>query len=169
MFPAIATWRNRCAGRMIAFCLAATALLLASANVSAQANCQNVHGHFQSQLTNPVTCTSPVGLCTVGSFTGGLRGDFTFVTTNLTPTSATGVSLYTGNTSFHGRVEGKMGDLMIQNAGLLHAAGNLAEFEVISGGSGELTGASGLININGAFNLAAGIGQGDYAGMICIP
>ena len=67
----------------------ATTLLLASAIVSLDGNgtamageCKSVKGRVVSQLLT-AGCASPVGLCTIGRFSGDVRGEFVFTATSL--------------------------------------------------------------------------------------
>ena len=88
MLTKLAYGRNKLAVRMSAFALAATALLLSSAGVSADASCHKVKGHYQEHVAIE-NCASPVGLCIAGTYAGALRGDFFGTATSLVPTADT--------------------------------------------------------------------------------
>jgi len=44
------------------------------------------------------SCTSPVGICTHGTLTGGVKGTFDFVASAVTPAAPSGVVFLSGNT-----------------------------------------------------------------------
>ena len=174
MFPSITTWRTRCASRIVSFCLAATALLLASANVSAVAQCHNIHGQIDDHPAPGPTCTSPIALCTEGTFSGVLQGEYSSIATTLNPTAdtpVTAVLLYTADTTLHAHLGDQAGDLLIKNAGAFHVAGagEATEVSSITGGTGAFAGASGIFFVNGMADLATGVGHAVYDGQLCLP
>ncbi len=69
--------------------LAVAGLVSAASIGMAEAGCKKVKGHITSDLvavfSDGEPCTSPLGLCTEGRFTGRLKGKFTFVANTLTP------------------------------------------------------------------------------------
>jgi len=133
--------------------------------------CKPVNGHIDSQVVPVPPCTSPFGLCTEGTMTGGIQGDFDFTATNLIPSgepTIPWVAFYTGQFI----LQTKDGDLLFgTDSGAFDTDpagnGNLAELFTITGGTGDLEGASGRLVIFGTFNLATGIGDSDYKGEIC--
>lgn len=173
MFTSIACWRSTLASRTALFLLAAITLLFGSARVSADANCQPVNGHFSEQALSGPACTSPVGFCAEGAYSGALRGDFVAIASTLIPTADTpsmSVLLFTGDTTIHALVGSREGDLLLKNAGALHAAGigEAVDLQIIVGGTGGLTGATGALQAIGTFTFASG-GQAEYTGTICVP
>src|SRR5262249_11512842 len=116
-------------------------------------------------------CTSPVGLCTSDRFFGGLKGDFLFTATSLTPTTdtpLTGMVHYTGEIVIHT----KEGDLAIKDAGAFNAipdgTGDVGAVSTISSGTGKWVGASGRLRICGTFTPTEG-GDSDFEGEVCTP
>ena len=165
--------RNKLTLRMSAFALAATALLLSSAGVSADTSCKKVKGHYEEHIAID-NCASPVGLCIAGTYAGEVRGDFFGTATSLIQTSdtpTTTVVLFTSDSVIHARIGGKTGDLQIKNAGAFQStgAGNIVDVQYITGGTGEFAGASGVIRASGTFNSATGMGESDYEGLVCLP
>lgn len=173
MLTKVTQGHNKLAIRMSTFALAATALLLATASVSASAPCKKVKGHYVEHIVTE-NCNSPVGLCIAGTYGGELRGDFFGAATSLIQTSdtpTTTVVLFTSDSVIHAQIKGKTGDLEIKNAGAFQStgAGNIVDVQYITGGTGELAGASGVIRASGTFDSATGMGESDYEGLICLP
>lgn len=173
MLTKVTQRHNKFAVRMSTFALAAMALLLTTASVSAEAPCKKVKGHY-AEHTATENCNSPVGLCIAGTYGGEVRGDFFGTATSFVPTAdtpTTTVVLFTSDSVIHAKMHGKSGDLMIKNAGAFQSAGdgNIVDVQYITGGTGELAGASGVIRASGTFNSATGMGESDYEGLICLP
>ena len=152
---------------------AAAALWLGSAGIGAAAECRHVHGHFDEQAVAPPACTSPVGVCTAGSYSGGIRGEFmttvSYFNTATPNFPDTFVGLFNADSTIHARVGTRVGDLMIKNAGAFHVAGDgeILDLQTIVGGTGALTGATGTLVATGTF--VSGVGQSEYVGTICLP
>ena len=149
--------------------LTAVALPLTVGIGHAQSNCKPVNGHIVSELLTGPECTSPVGLCTGGSFIGGINGDFIFIATSLTPhqdSPVTGVVHYTGDITIRTR----HGDIFIKDAGAFNSipnsTGDVGSVSTITGGTERYAGASGRIRIAGTFTPEGG-GDSDYQGEIC--
>jgi hypothetical protein len=112
--------------------------------------------------------TPALGLCTNGTYKGGLKGTSIFIGSSITPTAdtpTTSVVLLTGGN----RIETKHGTLMTKDAIVLRTtgAGEFAEVDTIVGGTGEWVGANGQIIASGTFTAAGG--EGEYSGEICMP
>jgi len=162
---------SKFSSRLTAFAAAMAVFLLISSSVSAAGQCKEVHGHYVEHAVS-ANCTSPVGLCIEGEYSGMVRGAFSGAATALIPTAdtpTTGVVLFTSNSVIHASVGLKSGDLLIKNAGAFHTvgAGEIVDLQLITGGTGDFTGASGAIRASGVF--VNGSGQSDYDGMICLP
>lgn len=173
MFTQLFQNRSKWNIRMSAFALAATALLVSSTGVSADPLCKKVQGRYMEHIVTE-NCTAPTGLCIAGEYQGELRGEFFGSATSLTPTAdtaTTGVLLFTSDSTIHARVKGKQGDLMIKNAGAFQSTGtgNIVDVQFIVGGTGDLTGASGVLRASGIFNPVTGMGESAYEGEICLP
>jgi hypothetical protein len=114
-------------------------------------------------------CLSSIGLCTRGTLSGGLKGEFFFTGTSLVPTAdtaTTGVVLYTGDIV----LATKDGTLTCKDAGGFQTvgAGAVSSVCAIVSGTGRLAGASGTIQFVGNFTLADG-GDGDYRASVSLP
>ena len=150
------------------------AFALAGANLSAEDQCRNVNGHFAIRAVAPTSCPSPVGLCIEGEFSGGIRGPLTvtatsFIATADTPTTA--VVLFTGDGVVRVRTGDKRGDLFLKTSGAYHSVGTgeIVDLQFINGGTGGLTGASGVLRASGTFNPVTGTGEVEYTGTVCLP
>lgn len=159
--------------RLSGFVVAASALMIATASVSASGSCFQVNGHYDEHV-EPNNCNSPVGLCIAGDYRGVIQGDFFATATTLIPsadTPTTDVLFFTSDSVIHAKVNGKQGDLIIKNAGAFQSvgAGNIVDLQIVTGGTGELTGASGAIRASGLFDPAVGAGSSEYEGTICLP
>jgi hypothetical protein len=151
----------------------ACALLIASGNVAAASQCKSVHGTLEESLVAPPPCTSPVGLCTTAQMSGNLKGVALFTASSIIPsvdTATTGVVFVTGDTIVvDARLGGNRGTLNIKNAAAFRTTGDgdLADVQVIIGGSGDFAGATGSLRISG--NFVAGAGTSDFEGTVCLP
>jgi hypothetical protein len=152
---------------------AALALLVggASSSDAATAGCRAVRGSY---VEHPVTenCASPVGLCIAGTYSGQVRGDFAGTATSVFQTAdtpATGVAMFTSDSTIHAAVGGRHGTLIIKNAGAFSATGGpIVDLQTIVGGTGQLTGATGALRSQGTFSAATG-GASRYEGTVCLP
>lgn len=126
-------------------------------------------GNFSSSVLPAAECTSAIGICTRGTLTGGLKGEFSFVGTSLMPsadTPTTGVVFYTGDLT----LTTKDGELRCKDAGALltTGAGAVSSVCVIVGGTGGFAGATGTIQFTGTFTSASG-GDGEYRAEYALP
>jgi hypothetical protein len=155
--------------------LVATALVLGSTSVFAQATCRTVSGHFHEQAVSGPSCTSPFGLCIEAAYTTGtLHGTFLGSVNELIPsadTPVTNVLFFTTDTLIHAELEGKQGDIFVKNNGAFRTVGEgaIMDIQYITGGTGDFTGASGVLQAFGKFDSATGMGESDYIGTICLP
>jgi hypothetical protein len=174
MFRYNFSWQRQIARRLTPFLLAGFALLLVSASASAEAQCRRVRGFYEEHAADPNSCPSPVGLCIEGEFSGNIKGMFRATATSLVPTAdtpATGVLLFTGDGVTNAQIAGQHGELTFKSAGAFQStgAGNIVDLQYITGGTGDLAGASGVIRASGVFDPATGMGESEYEGMICLP
>jgi hypothetical protein len=142
------------------------ALVVMTGAASAAPECRQVRGKFTLAPFAAPECTSPVGLCANGSYTGDLRGSSVFVGSSLIPTAdtpTTAVVLLTGDNS----ITTRGGTLQTKDAIVLRTtgAGEFAEVDTVVGGTGEWAGASGQLIGSGTFTAAGG--QGEYHGEVC--
>lgn len=163
--------RGKLGSRVAAFALAALALLVGSSAAQAQPQCRRVHGHYEEHIVSGPECTSTVGLCVAGTYKGRIHGTFFGAVNSLAPTDVGEVLLFTTDSTIHASFDGKEGDLIIKNAGAFQTAGtgHIVDLQYIVGGTGELSGASGVIRATGTFDSATGTGESDYEGEICVP
>ena len=146
--------------------VAATVVVFAA---SAVAGSNVVKGNFSSVVVSGPDCPSPVGLCTQGELTGGLKGTFFFSASALIPTAdtpSTGVLLYTGDIT----IEAKGGTLTCKDAGAFRTTGDGAVSSVcaVVAGTGDYAGAGGTVQYVGNFSAETG-GVGDYRAAISSP
>ena len=157
------------AGWLVVGVSALLALTVASEGALAAARCRRVDGRFTLQAVTGPACTSAVGVCATGVYSGDVEGTSTFTGTSLVPTAdtpTTSVVLLTGdNTIRTGR-----GDLLTKDAIVLQTtgAGDFAEVDTVVGATRGLLGASGVLRAQGTFTAVAG-GEGRYTGEICLP
>ncbi len=147
-------------------------LVLAVSVGSAETKCKTVNGHIKSQvvteLPNGDACPSPLGLCTVGKFFGGIQGDFVFVAEDLVfnpDVDNPQVQFTTGVIT----LETKDGGLTLRDASSVSFGpdGLFASVQTIAGGTGDLEGASGRLRAYGVFQ--GGCVDCDYRGEVCTP
>lgn len=146
----------------------AFALLLietsAAADDAEHGRCKPVRGTFE--LSTSSCSAAPAGLCGEVVWHGSLEAKSSFIATAqiaTADTSATNVVLVTGDNSLV--VRG--GSLNTKDAVVfrLAGAGDFAEVDTISGGSGDYAGASGAWRAVGTFHDNQG--HGSYEGEIC--
>ena len=147
------------------------AALSLTAPAPAASRCRAVRGFIDSELLSGPECTSPVGLCTRGTFTGDIRGTFVFTATSLTPsadTPATGIVHYTGDIV----IQTRRGRIFIKDAGAFNSlpdsTGDVGAVSTITGGTGRYAGSSGRIRIAGTFTPQDG-GHSEYSGEVELP
>jgi hypothetical protein len=133
-----------------------------------------VNGHYGEHGADPTSCSSPVGLCIEGDFSGGIRGAFASTATSLTPTTDTPLSAvvsFTGDGVIHAVVDGKRGDLFFKSTGAFRTVdrGEIVDLQFITGGTSAFTGVSGALRASGLFDPVAGMGESEFSGNICVP
>jgi hypothetical protein len=148
-------------------------LLLAAAPSGAQSACIEVRGSYIEHAVSGPDCTSPVGLCIAGEYSGGIRGAFEGAATTVTgsaDTPSTNVLFFTSDSTIQARVRGRSGTLSIKNAGTFSTAdgGPIVDLQTIVGGTGALSGASGSLRAQGTFSATSG-GTSHYEWTVCLP
>ncbi len=167
MFTHLLRNRNKFARRLSGLAIVFAAVIMTTASVSANgSNCFQVRGHYDEHIAGEGQFA--------GTFRGAIKGDF--ATTVIPPfpiinPPVNNVALFYANTVLYAKVHGKQGDLLIANAGAVQLTGdgNIVDVQIITGGTGELTGATGTIRASGLFDFSAGEGSSEYEGMICLP
>jgi hypothetical protein len=111
----------------------------------------------------------PVGLCTEGTISSGLKGSFSFTATSLiqtVDTPSTSVLLYTGDLT----LRTKDGDFTCKDAGAFRtvAEGAVSSVCTIVAGTGAYAGVTGTLQFVGNFSSTTG-GVGEYSGSLATP
>lgn len=136
-------------------------------------SCKPVVGHFEAVLVPPGQehCPSdPSAFCTAGRVWGGIQGTYQFVMTAATPSAAIGgvltILFFTGRST----IFLKSGDeLLGTDTGSIDVAGQggFASLITFTGGTGNMTSATGQIKLRGDYSAAEGTTSGDYLGALC--
>ena len=163
--------------RALGIGLAVAGLMTAASFGRADAACKEVRGHITSDLvavfSDGELCPSPLDLCTEGRFTGGLKGNFTFVAETLVPygvqdpAAPPDVAATTGVVRLDtGFCDGVL-DLVDTSAFSLGADGLFGGLETVDGAAstGGCLGASGRISLSGVF--MEGCVDCRYEGEVC--
>ena len=129
--------------------------------------CHSVHGRLEIVANEP-TCGSAIFLCANAFLHGTIQAHTDFIGTSseeTIDTEDTGVVVITGDNVFHTND----GDFYTKDAIVLATtgAGEFAEIDTITGGTGEWAGATGSITATGTF--VDGVGHGTYYGTVCRP
>ena len=144
----------------------------AAFKVRADERCRPVRGTIRSLFTTE-NCTSPIGLCTTGTITGGgpLDGATSFVALDVAPSAGMPAVEPAANLSYSGQltiVAGR-GTLVTNDLGVLDAA-HLAftEMERPSSGTGVFANPGNSVFFISGSNVDNGQGfQGDLSGITC--
>lgn len=153
--------------------LAGLALLLGGAGIRAETVCQQVSGYYTEQAVSGPDCLSPVGVCIAGTYYGGIEGGFRTTVSSFIPTAdtpSTAVVLATADSTVQARVGRRSGTLIIKNAVALRTTGDgeIIDLQTITGGTGGLSGASGVLRAAGTYSADEG-GRSIYTGKVCMP
>lgn len=166
--------RSRRIRRVLLAAGAGTAGMLAlTSGASAAISCLSLAGSYAERDASGPDCTSPVGLCITGKYSGDIRGSFVGQATTLVPTAdtpATSVLLFTSTSAINAQIRGRTGTLRILNAGAFRTAGegSIVDLQTIVGGTEAFSGATGDLRASGTFSQATG-GRSSYTGSICLP
>ncbi len=141
-------------------------------------DCRAVHGRVTSdlvgQFSDGTPCPNPLGLCTEGRFTGGLKGKFRFVAGEVIPFGVIDMSkpqplvaATTGVINLDTRFCGGMLVLDDTSAFSLEPDGFVASLQTPNGNAstGGCFGASGRVRLEGVFQ--GGCVDCKYRGEIC--
>ena len=144
---------------------------LLTGRVRANNSCPPVHGTINSALTTQ-NCTSPVGLCTVGTITGAgqLDGSTTFVALAVAPSA--GLSNEpSANLSYSGQltIVTNNGTLVVNDLGVLDAAhAAFTEMERPASGTGRFENPGNAVFFISGSIVDNGEGfQGNLSGSLC--
>ena len=152
--------------RHIAFVLIISgAVGVAAASAS---ECHQVRGHLVETLVT-VGCNSPVNICTVAQLFGAIRGTAHFTASAVVPSATTAVLFVTGKTVIDdAQVAGQRGTLTVEDAAAFNGD-DLVDIQTITGGTGNLAGATGSLRVSGTFLVDTGSGSSTYEGVVCLP
>jgi hypothetical protein len=140
--------------------------------VRADESCQPVHGTIKSVFTAQ-NCTSPVGLCTVGTITGAgpLDGTTTFVALGVVPSAGLPTVEPTANLSYSGQltIDTANGTLVTHDLGVLDAPHlSFTELERPASGTGVFANPSSVVFFISGSIVNNGQGfQGNLSGIVC--
>ena len=154
-------------------------LLLVAASVTPAAaaqSCKPVVGHFEALVVPPGQghCPNdPNAFCTAGRVWGGIQGDYQFVMTGAIPSSVIGgvstILFFTGQSTIFLRSDDQLLGTDTGSIDLPPGQGGFASLITFTGGTGEMSGATGQIRLRGEFNAAEATTSGDYLGTLCTP
>jgi hypothetical protein len=161
---------SRAARRVVAATAGVLSVVMFASSSSASPTCRSVDGRYREHDTSGAGCASPVGLCIAGDYQGDITGSFAGLATSITPTAdtpASGVVLFTSDSSIDARIGKRSGTLTIKNAGAFRTVGegSIVDVQTIVGGTGDFAGASGALRAEGTFT--AGAGESRYRGTVC--
>ena len=152
-----------------ALTLALSVSFVGEAFAQGAGHCMPVLGKLRPQAVSE-GCTSAIGVCGTGAFTGLLR-QLNFVATAITNTDLTpdtNVIVLTGNSV----IDVRGGTLLSRDTVVLNTAptggAEFSEVDIIHGGTGDWEGATGVLQIVGTFP-PTGVGDADYTGTVCTP
>ncbi len=138
------------------------------APAGASSSVKPVVARFSEQAVTGPTCGAPSGLCTVGTFVGGIRGPYEHELLRSIPWDTPNVIVVSTTMIVHT----DDGDLFATGSGALSTApggrGEFSDLEIISGGTGKWLNASGYLQCVGTFTEAAG-GEGVCRGEVVRP
>jgi hypothetical protein len=144
---------------------AAAAALAAVATfplASTAKDCEDVAGPFSA--VPPAACSSPVGICTHGTLTGGLPSTYDFVADS--ETVAFPIASLTG----HSTITLDQGGAVLvgqDTSSLSLVTGAFTTTVHVVGGTHQYKRASGTIVAVGVFDFTTGATAGSYTGTIC--
>ena len=152
-------------GRLVVVILA---LVLAAPVAAAHERCRHVHAALTAQLST-ASCASPFGLCTTGELRGDLHGATSFTVLTLAASAGLGTQEPASTLSYLGSfvLTTREGTLTVSDVGLLDGAnGAFTEIWRVTGGTGDLAGATGTMWLSGTTS-ATGAFDGTVTGQIC--
>ena len=152
------------------FALTLMLLPLAAGTAAADPQCRRVRSHLVIEADPTPECGSPIFLCATATVWGSLRAttDFVGLSQQVAAETEDGAVLavqITGDNTFHT----ERGDFFTKDSIVLSTVGNgeFAEVDVVTGGTGDYAGATGVLTATGVF--LNGTGDGIIEGEICVP
>ena len=152
--------------------IVASVIALGLASPLAQAHehehCLPVHSALTAELSTQ-SCASPFGLCTTGHLRGDLHGATSFTVLSLAPSAGLGAAEPASTLSYLGQfvLTTREGTLTVSDVGLLDGAnGAFTEIWRVTGGTGDLAGATGTMWLSGTTTATGGF-DGTVTGQLC--
>jgi hypothetical protein len=143
-----------------------TALALALASGAAFGKCKTVLGYFEAQVIAPGTghCPAAAPFCTAGRVWGGIRGNYQFVMSGLTPSATLGgvptIVFFAGRSTVFLKRGGQVMGTDTGSIDLPPGDGGFASLITFDGNGGQL-------RLQGEFDAAEGTTSGTYIGSFC--
>ena len=152
-------------------------VLLLTAGVApavGQQDCKPVVGHFEALVVPPGQghCPSdPTAFCTSGRVWGGIQGNYQFVMTGAIPSTVIGgvptILFFTGKSTIFLKSNDQLLGTDTGSIDLPPGLGGFASLITFTGGTGDMSSATGQIRLRGEFNAAEFTTSGDYTGKLC--
>ena len=149
-------------------------LTVSVAPVFGAQSCKPVVGHFKALVIPPGQghCPSvPNAFCTSGRVWGGIQGNYQFVMTGSSPSALIGgiptILFFTGKSTIFLKSDDQLFGTDTGSIDLPPGQGGFASLITFTGGTGEMSSATGQIRLRGEFNAAEATTSGDYAGKLC--
>lgn len=140
-------------------------------------SCKVVVGVFEASVVPPGQdhCPpNPGSFCTAGRVFGGIRGSYEFVMTGVFPSQSIGgiptIQFFAGQSTVFLRRNGDQ--LFGTDTGSIDlppGQGGFASLITFTGGTGDMSGATGQIRLRGEFDPEEGTTSGSYVGQLCRP
>ena len=152
-----------------------TALAVVAASSRAQSappsRCKTLTGHYVANQTT-TNCTSPTGICFVGTITGDkvLGGSSSFIELDQAPSAGMPLTEPGTTVSYSGTltITTNGGTLTVRDLGVIDGARTVfAEIERTVGGSGSFANASGNFFLAGTMNSTLTSFDGTFSGQLC--
>ncbi len=165
--------RNRTVALLIAGCVVALGASTFVASAEAGEKCHRVKGKIYAAAVAE-GCTSPVGLCTEGTVTGGgrLNGLTAFTTYALVPSAGMPAIEPPTEMSYSGELtlKGRRGDLHVRDLGIFSVSREkFTELARVVGGTGRFEGAYGTFFISGDLVDGGTAFSSRMHGEFCVP
>jgi hypothetical protein len=145
-------------------------LLVFGGSVSSLAGtCTNVQAQIQ-EYAMVSGCTSRFNLCTISYISGNnITGVAQLTATNILPIAGTPFAIISGDVSVTNLdINSKHGTLTIKSTAAYDTAtGDILDYEIITGGTGDFKNATGNLRVKGTFLNGSGTSQ--VTGVVCVP
>jgi hypothetical protein len=116
--------------------------------------------------------SEPTAFCTAGRVWGGIQGDHQFVMSGMEPSILIGglpTIFFTGKSTIFLKRGDQLLGIDTGTIDLPPGEGGFASLITFTGGTGDMSSASGQIRLRGEFDAAEETTAGDYRGTVCKP